>query len=108
VHSTAATEAVAAAALAVVPAWAVRRPRGWPEATAAVPAALLVVLVRAEPAAAALGVRAEHFSWCVTLQMAMLYVVVCATRQGTPRPVGCAVTRDSLGSPDSPDLLTVN
>jgi arsenical pump membrane protein len=38
-------EVLAAAALIVVLAWAVRRPRGWPEAVAAVPAAALLVAV---------------------------------------------------------------
>ena len=55
VHSTAAAEAVSAAALIVVLAWAARRPHGWPEAVVAVPAALLAVLIRAEPVSAALA-----------------------------------------------------
>jgi arsenical pump membrane protein len=42
-HSTAAAESIAIVALAVVLWWAVRRPRGWPEAVAAVPAAALVI-----------------------------------------------------------------
>jgi arsenical pump membrane protein len=43
VHSSGIYEAVSAAALVGVLAWAVRRPRGWPEAVAAVPAAVLVL-----------------------------------------------------------------
>jgi arsenical pump membrane protein len=54
-HSTAAAEAVSAAALMVVLAWAARRPAGWPEAVVAVPAALLAVLIRAESVSAALA-----------------------------------------------------
>jgi len=41
--SSGTAEVISAVALAGVLAWAVRRPRGWPEAVAAVPAAVLVV-----------------------------------------------------------------
>jgi arsenical pump membrane protein len=54
-HSRAAAEALSAVALALVLAWAVRRPRDWPEAAVAVPAAALLVAVGAVTPAAALA-----------------------------------------------------
>ena len=54
-HPEIAAEALAAAALIAVLAWAVRRPRGWPEAVAAVPAAALLVAVGAVSGQAALA-----------------------------------------------------
>jgi arsenical pump membrane protein len=50
-----AAELVSVAALLAVLAWAVIRPRGWPEAVAAVPAAAVVVATGALPPAAALA-----------------------------------------------------
>jgi arsenical pump membrane protein len=48
-------EAVSALALIAVLAWAIRRPRGWPEAVAAVPAAVLVIAVGAVTTSAAVA-----------------------------------------------------
>ncbi|HEY3883209.1 MAG TPA: SLC13 family permease [Trebonia sp.] len=52
-HASAASEVISAVALVVVLAWAVRRPRGWPEAVPAVPAALLVMVTGAVSVSAA-------------------------------------------------------
>ena len=69
-HASAVAEVVSAVALAAVLAWAVRRPRDWPEAVAAVPAAVLVVAIGAvSPSAAWAEARqlapVVGFLWCV-------------------------------------------
>jgi arsenical pump membrane protein len=69
-HASAVAEVISAVALAAVLAWAVRRPRDWPEAVAAVPAAVLVVAIGAvSPSAAWAEARqlapVVGFLWCV-------------------------------------------
>ncbi len=69
-HASAAAEVISAVALAAVLAWAVRRPRGWPEAVAAVPAAVLVVAIGAVSLSAAWAEARQlapvvGFLWCV-------------------------------------------
>ena len=59
--SPAASEAVAVILLAGVLAFAVLRPRGWPEAAVAVPAAVIVV---------AIGAVSGHEAWMVVRQLA--------------------------------------
>ena len=51
--NAAASETVSLIALLAVLAWAVIRPRGWPEAVAAVPAAVILIAAGAIPAGAA-------------------------------------------------------
>jgi arsenical pump membrane protein len=53
VHSNVLGEALAVGGLVAVLAWAIRRPHGWPEAAVAVPAALLMVAIRAVTPSAA-------------------------------------------------------
>jgi arsenical pump membrane protein len=53
--NTAAAETVSLIALLVVLAWAVARPRGWPEAVAAVPAAVILIVAGAIPAGQAVA-----------------------------------------------------
>jgi arsenical pump membrane protein len=53
VHSNVLGEALAVGGLVAVLAWAIRRPHGWPEAAVALPAALLMVAIRAVSPAAA-------------------------------------------------------
>src|ERR1700761_3359686 len=69
-HPSAVAEAISAVALAAVLAWAVRRPRDWPEAVPAVPAAALVVAIGAVSLSAAWAEARQlapvvGFLWCV-------------------------------------------
>jgi arsenical pump membrane protein len=90
--------AVSAGALAVVLAWAVIRPRGWPEAMAAVPAAALVLATGAIPGRAAL-VEAERIGPVVGFLAAVLVLAQCCDTGGLFRACGGWLATASRGRP---------
>jgi len=91
-----AAEAVSATALIVVLAWAIRRPRGWPEAVAAVPAAALVVAVGAVSSSAALA-EAKRLAPVVGFLGCVLVLAKLCDDGGLFRFLGVRLAR---GGPD--------
>ena len=92
----AAAEAVSVAALLTVLGWAVIRPRGWPEAVAAVPAAAVVVGSGALSLHAALA-EAERLGPVIGFLAAVLVLAQLCDDEGLFRACGTWMARRSGG-----------
>jgi arsenical pump membrane protein len=96
--NTAVAESLSVAALLAVLAWAVIRPRGWPEAVAAVPAAVLVIATGAVSARDALA-EARRLGPVVGFLAAVLVLAQLCADEGLFRAVGEWLARASGGRP---------
>jgi arsenical pump membrane protein len=85
-------------ALFAVLAWAVIRPRGWPEAVAAVPAAVIVVAVGAIPVRTALT-QARSLGPVIGFLAAILVLAHLCDDDGLFRACGAWMARSSAGRP---------
>lgn len=97
-HPNGAAEAVSAAALLVVLAWAVIRPRGWPEAVVAVPAAALVIGTGAISAHDA-GAAASRLGPVIGFLAAVLVLAQLCDDEGLFRVCGAWMARTAAGRP---------
>ncbi len=86
------------AALVVVLGWAVWRPRGWPEAVVAVPAALLVIATGAISAHDA-GEQARRLGPVIGFLAAVLVLAQLCDDDGLFRACGAWLARTSAGRP---------
>src|SRR5579863_10193231 len=94
----AAAEAISVAALVIVLGWAVWRPRGWPEAVAAVPAALLVIATGAISAHDA-GEQARRLGPVIGFLAAVLVLAQLCDDDGLFRACGAWLARAAAGRP---------
>jgi arsenical pump membrane protein len=97
-HPDAAAEAISVAALVIVLGWAVWRPRGWPEAVAAVPAALLVIATGAISAHDA-GEQARRLGPVIGFLAAVLVLAQLCDDDGLFRACGAWLARAAAGRP---------
>jgi len=91
-------EAVSLIALVGVLAWAVTRPRGWPEAVAAVPAAVILIAVGAIPAGEA-ATEVRQLGPVIGFLAAILVLAHLCDDDGLFRACGGWMARTSAGSP---------
>jgi arsenical pump membrane protein len=92
--------AVAIGALILVLAWAVIRPRGWPEAVAAVPAAVAVICTGAIPPHAALA-EVAHLGPVIGFLAAVLVLAQMCEDEGLFHACGEWMARRSGGGPSA-------
>jgi arsenical pump membrane protein len=95
---TAVFESLSVIALIAVLAWAVIRPRGWPEAVAAVPAAALLIAVGAVTGRAALA-EARQLGPVIGFLAAVLVIAQLCDDEGLFRACGAWMASGSRGRP---------
>jgi arsenical pump membrane protein len=91
-------ETVSVLALLAVLAWAVIRPRGWPEAVAAGPAAVILIAARAIPAGDA-GAEARRLGPVIGFLIAILVLAHLCDDDGLFRACGAWMARSAGGRP---------
>ena len=96
--NAAAGETVSLIALLTVLAWAVTRPRGWPEAVAAVPAAVILIAAGAIPAGRAATVG-RQLGPVIGFLAAILVLAHLCDDDGLFRACGGWMARASAGNP---------